>query len=585
MVKKYKSSCKCLVVEKDIENYYYGIVPKNKFQSSVIGPRELECRSCLPSLSKENKRLTRPYLHWRLGYGDDTNPVSSSRNLPSLSLLERPGGFTVVGKISAANSLDKTCNINSHNNGQYDSNPYNITSKGSIFIVNPFENASGAAHFTYHTEKCKDASGVETTRTLCKPYTITSESRNYKLIKDADSKLIKVGASTYDEYLQKTGRKFVDRNLNVCDEDKTGEKCENPYYVYKPNNRQFAVQGAVSGSSRIARLKRNRNTNCGDNFQSKFFNNPHAAVKKRRTNMTNPCEIGWRKGNKTKCFKTPNNRGGGDHKRRLKPARPYDEYVIEITEEECEFKFIKIFNDCCVDEKGRRKRDKEEKDLSKCGGKQKCKITTKCKLIRDASGITINNALTRVRRRHNKKCFDCTRKVDCKVIKVLPMFYPPMVGPPEVKICKPPLIGVPDIHICNPPLNMVPDIHICNPPLSTVPDIHICNPPLSAVPDIHICNPPLSAVPDTSTCKPPLSTVPDTSSCKPPLSVVPDTSTCKPPLSVVPDTNICVPSLSYHPTLREMSCIPKSSTNSDSQKEEKQTEQDIVYISINKNKK
>jgi hypothetical protein len=553
MVKQYKSSCKCLVVEKDIENYYYGIVPKNKFQSSVIGPRELECRSCLPSLSKENKKLTRPYLHWRLGYGDDTNPVSSSRNLPSLSLLERPGGFTVVGKISAANSLDKTCNVNSQNTGQY-----NITNKGSIFIVNPFENASGAAHFTYHTEKCKDASGVETTRTLCKPYTITSESRNYKLIKDADSKLIKVGASTYDEYLQKTGRKFVDRNLNMCDQDNTGQKCKNPYYVYKPNNRQFAVQGAVSGSSRVARLKRNRNTNCGDNFQSKFFNNPHSAVKKRRTNMTNPCEIGWRKGNKTKCFKTSNNRGGGDHKRRLKPARPYDEYVIEITEEECEFKFIKIFNDCCVDEKGRRKRDKEEKDLSKCGGKQKCKITTKCKLIRDASGITINNALTRVRRRHNKKCFDCTRKVDCKVIKVLPMFYPPMVGPPEVKICKPPLIGVPDIHVHKPPLIGVPDIHICNPPLSAVPNIHICNPPLSALPDI--------------------------SSYKPPLSVVPDTSTCKPPLSVVPDTSICVPSLSYHPTLREMSCIPKSSTNIESQKEEKQNEQDIVYISINKNK-
>ena len=92
-----------------------------------------------------------------------------------------------------------------------------LTNKGSIFIVNPFENASGAAHFTYHIEKCKDESGVEITKTFCKPYTITSESRNYKLIKDSESKLIKVGASTYDEYLQKTGRKFVDRNYKYGD--------------------------------------------------------------------------------------------------------------------------------------------------------------------------------------------------------------------------------------------------------------------------------------------------------------------------------------------------------------------------------
>ena len=83
-------------IEKDIENYYYGIVPKNKFQSSVIGPRDIQCRSCIPSLSKENKRLTRPYLHWRLGYGDESNSVSSSHNLPSLSLLERPGGFPLL---------------------------------------------------------------------------------------------------------------------------------------------------------------------------------------------------------------------------------------------------------------------------------------------------------------------------------------------------------------------------------------------------------------------------------------------------------------------------------------------------------
>ncbi len=58
MVNPKKLDCECSIVEKDVSNVYYGIVPKNRCQSSVIGPRELKCSSCLPSLSEENKKLT-----------------------------------------------------------------------------------------------------------------------------------------------------------------------------------------------------------------------------------------------------------------------------------------------------------------------------------------------------------------------------------------------------------------------------------------------------------------------------------------------------------------------------------------------
>ena len=555
MVNQYKSSCKCLVIDKHIENYYYGIVPKNKFQSSVIGPRDIQCRSCIPSLSKENKKLPRPYLHWRLGYGDESSSVPLSHNLPSLSLLERPGGFTITGPVTPQD-------------------PCNVSSKGSLFIVNPFENASAAAHFTYHIEKCKDESGMEITKTFCKPYTITSESRNYKLIKDSESKLIKVGASTYDEYLQKTGRKFVDRNYKGFGQDgsngdcKPGEHhedkvCDNPYYVCKPNNPQFAVQGAVSGSSRTARLKRNRVSNYGDNYQSKFFKNPNRAIKKRRKENIKKCEIGWRHGNKTKCFKTPNNGGGGDHKRRLKPARNIHEYVIEITEEECEFKFVKIFNDCCVDDKGKKKPNEEVTDPSKCGGDQKCKVTTRCKIIKDYSRITINNALTRVRRRHNKKCFNCTRKVECKVLKVVPEFYPPLVGPPLIDIFEPPINGLPNISIFNPPLHCAPNlIRDCKPPLQYPPTLlEELKPPINSLPEVSVFNPPLNRYPEVSVFEPPINSLPEVSIFNPPLNRYPEVSTFNPPLNRYLEVSTFNPSLDCTPNLENLPCKPEYETS------------------------
>ena len=232
----------------------------------------------------------------------------------------------------------------------------------------------------------------------------------------------------------------------------------------------------------MARLKRNRINNNVANYQSNFYWNVNRDIKKRRTDTSRKCDIGWRRGNSTKCFKILKKTGGGDRKKRLKPASPRDEYIIEITDEECEFKFIKIFNDCCVDEKGKKKNNEEVPDPSKCAGKQMCKVTTKCKIIRDTSNIAINNALTRVRRRHNKKCFDCTRKVECKVLKVLPKFYPPMVGPPLTEICAPKLNSIPDITICSPPFSVVPDL-LCNfrPPFLKTPDVKDFCPPFKTV--------------------------------------------------------------------------------------------------------
>jgi len=83
--------------------------------------------------------------------------------------------------------------------------------------------------------------------------------------------------------------------------------------IYKPNNRQFGVQGAVSSSSRLERLKLNTITNNGDSFRNAFGSEGANAGKYHGTS-TSPyflkskmekCVHHHRNGNHTKCFETP----------------------------------------------------------------------------------------------------------------------------------------------------------------------------------------------------------------------------------------------------------------------------------------
>jgi len=576
---QYKYKCDCPTIHKDISKYYYGITPKNKFQQSKIGPRELECRSCLPSLSKENKNLVRPYPHWRLGYGDIDNPVPRSHNLPTLAQLERPGGYTIVHRELYEN--ENSINL------------CNLQLTGSVFIVNPFENEVAPSHVVYETNECIDSTGEKVKKYRCKPYTITRESRNYRYTLESDSKLIKVGASSYDDYLQKTGRKFKDRNYECFDNTKESDKKikKNPYFIFKPNNPQFASQGGVSGGSRTARLKRNRLTNNGANFQSKFFKDPSKAIKKRRTDNTNCREIGWRRGKKTKCFDLINLHGGGDHKRRLKPARPHGFDVIVIEEKECSFKFIKIYNECCVDEDGNHKPSEIVNDGTHCGGKEMCKVTKACKVIKDQSYITINDALTRVRRRYSKKCLNCTRKLICKTRSIVPKFYPPLEGPPVPTICLPPINDLPDVILQKPPMVTVPQIVDRNPPVPCVPQVHNRAPPVSYIPGIRTFNPPLQCNPKLSeTFKPPIDILPGVDDNRhPPLPWVPATKDIgNPPLPWIPNTKdletlplSCTPNINKieHPSI---SCAPSINTMKPPFDSSAPNSQDIVYIRMKK---
>lgn len=83
--------------------------------------------------------------------------------------------------------------------------------------------------------------------------------------------------------------------------------------IYKPNNRQFATQGAVSSSSRLLRLKLNTINKNGSTFSTAFGREAASAGKYNGTpnqpyfikSKINVCKPHRLPGNHTNCFLTP----------------------------------------------------------------------------------------------------------------------------------------------------------------------------------------------------------------------------------------------------------------------------------------
>jgi hypothetical protein len=91
--------------------------------------------------------------------------------------------------------------------------------------------------------------------------------------------------------------------------------------IYKPNNAQFGVQGAVSSSSRLERLKYNTITKNGASFKTAFGSEGANAGKYHGTSTApyflksknQVCENHHRDGDHTICFLTPTGSIGNKH--------------------------------------------------------------------------------------------------------------------------------------------------------------------------------------------------------------------------------------------------------------------------------
>ena len=466
-----------------------------------LGPRDLDCRSCPTGSAQpfhfsesEKKKLPRPLKLWRLGYGNDTIPHPKTNIKPKLSQIERPGGYTVITKIKDVTDTFSTDELNC------------LTCTGNLFIIDPFKHESTHTHYTCDKINCGNGEIIKKT-----PFTIKHQSTKLQNRKNSSNEILYVsyqGSLSYDQYLRKRGFSFVcNLTNNSCDNycpELCTQNCE-PKFIYKPNNAQFAHQGAVSASSRLARLKQQTKSNNGLNYLAHHYKNPHKDIKKnRQVHVLSKHEICYRKGQHTKCFKTimPYRRND-QHKRFKRPLGRNNFYVeisdLEPEEKECKIKYKKISNDTsCVN-------TKSNSDYFITGN---CKITT---TVKDIFRIDVYRdpgveALTRVRRRRKNKCVNrCTRKrfIRREIINVKkdPLIFPPMVGPPTIDCYKPPLVGPPNVTICSPPLVGPPQNDCYMPPLVGPPKINICAPPLVGPPNITCHKPPLVGPPNIN-CPP-----------------------------------------------------------------------------------
>ena len=519
---KNRKSCQCYGIDSQTKHICYALIPKpilnidytrineqkSQFSSKIsqhpLGPRDLDCRSCPTGSSQllhfsesEKKKLPRPLKLWRLGYGNDTIPHPKTNVKPKLSQIERPGGYTVITKIKDVTERFLSDELNCG------------TCTGNLFIIDPFIHESTHSHYTCDKINCDNGEIIKKM-----PFTIKHQSTKLQNRKNSLNEVVYVsyqGSLSYDQYLRKRGFSFVcNLTNNSCDNycpELCTQNCE-PKLVYKPNNPQFSQQGAVSASSRLARLKQQTKSKNGLNYLAHHYRNPHKDVKKnRQAHVLSKHEICYRKGHHTKCFKTIMPYTKHDQRKRFKRPLGRNNFYVEISElepeeKECKIKYEKITTN------GNNNEDDEcseriiTNDTKLCFREGNCKITT---TVKDIFRIDVYRdpgveALTRIRRRRKNKCVNrCTRKrfIRREIIKVKkePLVFPPMVGPPKIDCYKPPLVGPPEVTICSPPL-VGPPTTICHvPPLMGPPKINICAPPLVGPPNISCHQPPLVGPP------------------------------------------------------------------------------------------
>lgn len=235
----------------------------------------------------------RPIKHWRkqLAPREGSGISSTGIGMP----MDRPGGSTYLG------GNPDTCKCSN--------------SGGNIHLI---ENIPRPKYLRHEKNIIKSATTI-----LSKKY--YTDSRAY----------LRSRNMTYEQKLSGTPANGIDYfgpdgNLLWPTTDINGPqvrapsdfpaKCETASHtrygsrvIYKPNNRQFGVQGAVSSSSRLERLKLNTITQNGNSFRNAFGSEGANAGKYHGTSTApyflksklEKCVSHHRTGNHTKCFPTP----------------------------------------------------------------------------------------------------------------------------------------------------------------------------------------------------------------------------------------------------------------------------------------
>lgn len=238
--------------------------------------------------------FARPYpmKHWRRQLSVNGPGIQSGRNYTSISVIDRPGGTVFRGYTKDNGCL---CDVSgtlhiTFDNKFLQSNSKSIKPSASINVApgtinNKIQN-NGAiqigpidASGSYQIQ-----TGIYTTKRICntpennviksavtllsKSYYSDSKAYLKARCKTYGQKLSiqEISGNTYDSKI--IGENSTTFNTNNCTNPyQTGRQCSNNT-IYKPNNTQFAVQGAVDNGTRLAKLKYDTITKNGSSFCS-----------------------------------------------------------------------------------------------------------------------------------------------------------------------------------------------------------------------------------------------------------------------------------------------------------------------------
>ena len=259
------------------------------------------------------ERKARPLKHWRKQLNPNTR--TTRRNV-SIDQINKPGGFIYLG----VSSTDcPTCNDSSNNTSTF---KINIPSS---------KNNNYTVHKTIYTDTSNNIYGK------CINY-----HQDLVVIKSAQTNISNKYFSSTKSYLQsrcktyqqklsinkKDGVTYLDANGNLLhpSDSPTGPQVfntsncplncstetDNVTTIYKKSNRNFSVDGAVSSSTRLAKLKYDTITKNGASFRSAYGEQAANAGKYHGDNFspyfiknkseTTICKPYNRNGSKTACF-------------------------------------------------------------------------------------------------------------------------------------------------------------------------------------------------------------------------------------------------------------------------------------------
>lgn len=240
------------------QNQFNVAVPTNK-RPAINGP-------ALPGTTPHaNKRSAQPIKHWRKQL--DPEGQSGRSKASVANLIDRPGGSSRL-----AQSSDECKNCDANGNALF--------AKEYIHLDAPFITNSG-------TKDDPLCGACNPERNIIKSAS-TIINKNYYT--DTNGYL-KSRGKTYDQkqsFAKITGNNYGTSSDPAFPNDATNgpqvfnmldcvDKCvtnENPNgkqtTIYKPNNRGFSQQGAVSSSNRLAKLKYDTITKNGNSLRSAF---------------------------------------------------------------------------------------------------------------------------------------------------------------------------------------------------------------------------------------------------------------------------------------------------------------------------